>query len=176
MTDCAQTILTAAISAYTVGWLSRLWVASRPRRDRDPDWRRSFNHENTNPPNGQPPMKFVTSGRNPPPTSPKPKIIPKPQFPSPRKIQEGFLPHSRQRSPMTNAPSRAERRALFEQVLLQKEWHSLSHSSIPPDAVIRAAVEVVLGDPVQDATCPTAARYRAEFLALAEAIDLSPLP
>lgn len=110
------------------------------------------------------------------PTGPKPKIIPKPQFPPPRKILEGFLPHSRQRSPMTNTPSPAKRRALFEQVLLQKEWHSLSQSSIPPDAVIRAAVEVVLGDPVQDATCPTAARYRAEFLALAEAIDLSPLP
>ena len=28
---------------------------------------------------------------------------------------------------------------------MQKEWHSLSQSSIPPDAVIRAAVEVVLG-------------------------------
>ena len=77
---------------------------------------------------------------------------------------------------MTNTPSRAERRALFEIVLLRKERHSLFCSSIPPDAVIRAAVEVVLGDPAQDATCPTTARYRAEFLALAEAIDLSPLP
>jgi hypothetical protein len=37
----------------------------RPLRDRDPDWRRSFNHENRNRPTGPPPLK--------------PSSIPKPQ-------------------------------------------------------------------------------------------------
>jgi hypothetical protein len=30
-------------------------------RDRDPDWRRSFNHENTNRPSGPPPLNFRRS-------------------------------------------------------------------------------------------------------------------
>jgi hypothetical protein len=29
-----------------------------PPRDRDPDWRRSFTHENTNKPSGPPPLLF----------------------------------------------------------------------------------------------------------------------
>ena len=29
-----------------------------PPRDRDPDWRRSFNHENINPPSGSPPLLY----------------------------------------------------------------------------------------------------------------------
>lgn len=48
--------------------------------DRDPDWRRSFNHENTNRPSEPPPLKFRRS---------EPV---KPQFPSPRIIREDFLP------------------------------------------------------------------------------------
>ncbi len=30
-------------------------------RDRDPDWRRSFSHENTNKPSGPPPLRFRRS-------------------------------------------------------------------------------------------------------------------
>ena len=85
-------------------------MASRPRRDRDPDWRRSFTHENTNRPGGPPPLKLRRSEPDLPeqfirmdegpvqrgtgcggPTTPKPDIIPKPQFPPPRKIREDFL-------------------------------------------------------------------------------------
>ena len=36
------------------------WIR-RPHRDRDPDWRRSINHENTNPPSGPPPLKLRRS-------------------------------------------------------------------------------------------------------------------
>jgi hypothetical protein len=32
-----------------------------PPRDRDPDWRRSFTHENVNRPAGPPPLKFRRS-------------------------------------------------------------------------------------------------------------------
>ena len=66
-------------------------------------------------------------------------------------------------------PTRAERRALFTQAL-QQQWRS-PHDSPPPAAAIRAAVEVVLGDPSRDATRPTTARHRAQFLALADAIE-----
>jgi len=63
-----------------------------PPRDRDPDWRRSFNHENTNRPSGPPPLNLRRSepvrmdeGRtmrgngNGGPTTLKPDLIPKPQ-------------------------------------------------------------------------------------------------
>ena len=72
----------------------------RPPRDRDPDWRRSFNHENTNAPPVPPPFKFRRSEPDPPEqfirmdegriqrgngsggtTTPKPNIVPKPQPP-----------------------------------------------------------------------------------------------
>ena len=36
------------------------WIWATPR-DRDPDWRRSINHENTNRPSGPPPIKFRRS-------------------------------------------------------------------------------------------------------------------
>jgi hypothetical protein len=48
-------------------------------RDQDPDWRRSFNHENTKRPSGPPPLKLRRSGYqplsqqgmpNPPPRNP----------------------------------------------------------------------------------------------------------
>ena len=51
-------------------------------RDRDPDWRRSFNHENTAPNSSEErPLKFRRSGDgySSGPTTPKPDIIPKPQ-------------------------------------------------------------------------------------------------
>ena len=55
----------------------------RPR-DRDPDWRRSFSHENTNHPSGPPPLRFdegrvQRSHANAEPTTPKPVIMEKPQ-------------------------------------------------------------------------------------------------
>ena len=66
-------------------------------------------------------------------------------------------------------PTRAERRALFAEAL---QRHYGATTIGPMDAgVIRAAVEVVLGDPSRDATRPTTARHRAQFLALADAIE-----
>ena len=75
-------LTTAWILGCVCGFFLGVTVARSPR-DRDPDWRRSFNHENTNRPSGLPPLKFRRSGdpgavR---PTTPKPDIIPKPQFP-----------------------------------------------------------------------------------------------
>ncbi len=67
----------------------------------------------------------------------------------------------------TPIPTRAERRAAFADALLkQNTWASTSHSH-----AIRAAVEVVLGDPASDTLRPTTARHRAQFLALADAIE-----
>ena len=62
-------------------------------RDRDPDWRRSFNHENINRPTGEPPLRLRRSGDgySSGPTTPKPDITPKPQFPPPQIIREDFL-------------------------------------------------------------------------------------
>jgi hypothetical protein len=64
-----------------------------PPRDRDPDWRRSFNHENINRPTSEPPLRFRRSGDgySSGPTTPKPGITPKPQFPPPQIIREDFL-------------------------------------------------------------------------------------
>jgi hypothetical protein len=64
-------------------------------------------------------------------------------------------------------PTRAELRALFAQALQQQSEPSFTQAS----HIIRAAVEVVLGDPARDATRPTTARHRAAFLALADAIQ-----
>jgi len=89
---------------HVIFWLSGfgigLWagvMAMSPRRDRDPDWRRSFNHENTNRPSGPPPLRFdpgrvqrSSSGNN--SSTPKPAIIPKFQFPAPRTIRDEFMP------------------------------------------------------------------------------------
>jgi len=49
-----QTVITAFTVGLTSGWLAGLWMGSQPPRDRDPDWRRSFNHDNTNKPSGPP--------------------------------------------------------------------------------------------------------------------------
>jgi hypothetical protein len=78
-------------------------------RDRAPDWRRSFSHENTNRPSGPPPLRLrrsepeemfirmdeghtIRGNGNGGLTTPKPGITPKPQFPPPRIIREDFLP------------------------------------------------------------------------------------
>ena len=72
-------------------------------RDRDPDWRRSFTHENINRPMGPPPLKLKRSkpirmdegtiqrgnGYS-GPTTPKPDITPKPQPTGGRQIGPFF--------------------------------------------------------------------------------------
>jgi len=80
-----------ALLSYWAGWRAR--GAQRPPRGSygrclDPDWRRSFNHENTNRPSGPPPLNLRRSepvrmdeGRtmrgngNGGPTTPKPLIV-----------------------------------------------------------------------------------------------------
>ena len=65
-------------------------------------------------------------------------------------------------------PTRAERRAAFAEAL-QRAGYGIV---LPSHALaIRAAVEVVLGDPANDTLSPTIARHRAAFLALADAIE-----
>ncbi len=68
-------------------------------------------------------------------------------------------------------PTRAERRALFADALLQETREAFVGWDADAGNIIRAAVEVVLGDPSRDATRPTTARHRAQFLALADAIE-----
>jgi hypothetical protein len=68
-------------------------------------------------------------------------------------------------------PTRAERRALFAEALLQGTREAFVGWDADAGNIIRAAVEVVLGDPSRDATRPTTARHRAQFLALADAIE-----
>jgi hypothetical protein len=65
-----------------------------PTCDRNPDWRRSFNHENINRPTGKPPLRFRRSGDgySSGPTTPKPDIIPKPQPPGGRLIGPSAAP------------------------------------------------------------------------------------
>ena len=90
----AQALITGMMLAWIAGWLMGLSVGidrgvrtrasrrssgtRRPSfaellmplpRDRDPDWRRSFTHENTNRPSGPPPLKF-RRGDTPPPSKP----------------------------------------------------------------------------------------------------------
>lgn len=64
-------------------------------------------------------------------------------------------------------PTRSERRAAFAKALQQQSEPTFAQAS----HVIRAAVEVVLGDPASDVLRPTTARHRAAFLALADAIE-----
>ena len=75
-------LTTAWMLGCVCGFFMGVTVA-RPPRDRDPDWRRSFNHENTNRPSGPPPLKLRRSGDPDAilPTTPKPNIVPKPQPP-----------------------------------------------------------------------------------------------
>jgi len=66
-------------------------------------------------------------------------------------------------------PTRAERRAAFAEALQQVAGHPGIWET---DAwAIRAAVQVVLGDLASDTLNPTTACHRAQFLALADAIE-----
>ncbi len=66
-------------------------------------------------------------------------------------------------------PNRAEIRAAFAKAQHRVVGHPYIEES---DAwAIRVAVEVVLGDPADDILRPTTARHRAQFLALADAIE-----
>jgi hypothetical protein len=79
---------------FGAGFLAGWWMcAATWPRNRDPDWRRSFNHENINRPTSEPPLRFRRSGDgySSGPTTPKPGITPKPQFPPPQIIREDFL-------------------------------------------------------------------------------------
>jgi hypothetical protein len=94
-------MITLILAAWAGGFIGGLVVGSGTtvRRDRDRDWRRSFNHENINRPSGAPPLRFRRSkpdarfirmdegriqrgnaGND--PTTPKPKIMPRGQWPS----------------------------------------------------------------------------------------------
>ena len=87
-------IFTAACGGFLAGWVCRArQLPMGPPNGSyggrfDPDWQRSFNHENINHPSGPPPLKWRRSGDagSLRPTTPKPDIIPKPQFPAPRVI------------------------------------------------------------------------------------------
>ena len=64
--------------------------------------------------------------------------------------------------------TRAELRAAFAEALQRHRYGAI----LPSHALaIRAAVEVVLGDPAEDTLRPTTARHRAAFLALADSIQ-----
>jgi hypothetical protein len=64
-------------------------------------------------------------------------------------------------------PTRAELRAAFTEALQQQSEPTFAQAS----HAIRAAVEVVLGDELANRARPTTARHRAQFLALADAIE-----
>jgi hypothetical protein len=74
------------------------------------------------------------------------------------------------------SPTRAELRAAFAKAL-EQQWRAPGRpqSQIHPIAAeLRVAVEAVLGDPakdVKDLVGTTTARHRAQFLALADAIE-----
>jgi hypothetical protein len=68
---------------------------------------------------------------------------------------------------MMPTPTRAELRASFAEASgysKYSDFNDLAHG-------IRAAVEVVLGDELANRARPITARHRAEFLALADAIE-----
>jgi hypothetical protein len=65
-------------------------------------------------------------------------------------------------------PTRAELRAAFAEALNRAGYSGIVHSDA---TIIRAAVEVVLGDELANRARPTTARHRAQFLALADAIE-----
>ena len=65
--------------------------------------------------------------------------------------------------------TRAERRAAFAKALQTQTSDPLAGWDASDGQIIRAAVEVVLGDKL--AICLTPTVYRAAFLALADAIE-----
>jgi hypothetical protein len=101
---------TLILFAWAGGFIGGLVVGSAITVRRDPDWRRSFNHENINRPSGAPPLRWRRSepderfirmdecriqrgnaGNN--PTTPKPEIIPRGQWPG------GYQPRPQQGTP-----------------------------------------------------------------------------
>lgn len=116
-----STLATAWMLGCLTGWFMGVTVASRRRptcrelmrdpvrqpsfaellmplvRDRDPDWRRSFTHENTSRPSGPPPLKLrrsdTAASTRSAPTTPKPNIIPRGQSPV------GYQPRPQQGTP-----------------------------------------------------------------------------
>ena len=70
-------------------------------------------------------------------------------------------------------PTRAQCRAAFAKALQSARGHDCIGVPHHPEAgnIIRAAVDVVLGDELGDKIRPITARYRASFLALADAIE-----
>ena len=54
--------MTLLLIGFSLGMLN-CWLMNRVPRDRDLDWRRSFNHENTNRPSEPPPLKLRRSER-----------------------------------------------------------------------------------------------------------------
>jgi hypothetical protein len=86
--------MTLLLIGFSLGMLN-CWLMNRVPRDRDLDWRRSFNHENTNRPSEPPPLKLRRSERfteggvqrgngNGGPSSSKPVIQPQVAGASPR--------------------------------------------------------------------------------------------
>jgi hypothetical protein len=79
--------MTDKVIIWVFGFLTGLVMAamaSRPPRDHDNDWRRSFNHENTAPNSSKErPLKFRRSdnGYSPRPSTTKSDIIPPPRNP-----------------------------------------------------------------------------------------------
>ena len=67
--------------------------------------------------------------------------------------------------------TRAERRAAFAKALQTQTSDPLAGWDASDGQIIRAAAEVVLGDELGDKIRPITARYRAAFLALADAIE-----
>jgi hypothetical protein len=57
-----QTIATGMM-AWAIGWLIGRWVGIGSSMPRDRDWRRSFTHENTNRPQGDPPLRLQRTVR-----------------------------------------------------------------------------------------------------------------
>jgi len=68
-------------------------------------------------------------------------------------------------------PTRAQRRAAFAKALQTQKPYPLAGWDPSAGQIIRAAAHVVLGDELGDKIRPITARYRAAFLALADAIE-----
>ena len=71
-------------------------------------------------------------------------------------------------APAMPTPTQAELRAAFADALKRAGYCGFVRTDA---SAIRAAVEVVLGDPARDTLRPTTARHRAAFLRLADAIQ-----
>jgi hypothetical protein len=85
------------LSGFCTGIAASGCLLNRTPRYRDPDWRRSFTHENTRRPSGPPPLKLrrsdTAASTRSGPTTPKPNIIPRGQSPV------GYQPRPQQGTP-----------------------------------------------------------------------------